>query len=184
MLHWLQDDPASVLGVSPAAVRARLDAQAQGLVALRGEVAELKQKSREECWEFQAQVNAFASAARAAARQEGVVKTDKLALQQLRHEREVARLHAHYQGQIAALQQEQQQQQEWQQRAADVKTTSSSRRQPRQQARTTRVGPEATSAAAFFGGEEGVAAPRARKPPASAEEATYLRRRLKEAMVR
>lgn len=40
-----QDDPASVLGVSPEAIRARLDAQATELEQLRAEVAGLKCKS-------------------------------------------------------------------------------------------------------------------------------------------
>lgn len=42
---YAHDDPASVLGVSPEAIRARLDAQTQELERLRAEVVELRRKT-------------------------------------------------------------------------------------------------------------------------------------------
>lgn len=42
---YTHDDPASVLGVSPEAIRARLDAQTQELERLRAEVVELRRKT-------------------------------------------------------------------------------------------------------------------------------------------
>lgn len=110
---------------------------------------------------------------------------DKLTLQRLRHEREMARVHAHYQAQLEALQTElaqtRQQMQQQQQGPAEPDPSSTSRTARQRQTR----GPEATSAAAFVtGGEGGTSVAFVPpQPPATAEEAAYLKRRLADVQV-
>lgn len=135
----------------------------------------------EEQREFQAQVNAFGSAARAAARQEGTVSSDKLALQKARHDREVARVHAHYQGQVEALNAQllaergRHQQPSSAPASAPAAGAAKDGRPKRRAARA--GGAEGTSSTAAFVDGERPLPPRA---AATAEEAAYLRKRLEE----
>ena len=150
------EDPRSILGITPRQVRDRLDAQTREVETLRREMTEMRKQMKEERKQLQQQVNSFAAAARATARQETSLKEDALSLVKMRHQRELARLAEQHEQEVAALKAEneslKQQQQPQQQEEVSFSAAPAAQQTQQQQAATswsTRPPPEVPYATTF-----------------------------------